>query len=144
MFIYSDDHSHLAVRLLETSTGGSTTVLLRFTSTRITDQQITIVFDQIFSDFVLRLFVNVLCVVRNDRLGNRRADGVNLSSNTSTLDADADIKVAEFLLANHENGFENLQSHRFGLDQFDGLSIDLDETTALLSESDSGGSLLPV
>ena len=144
VIFYSDNHSHLAVRLLETSTSGSTSVLLRFTPTRITDQQVAVVFDQRFSEFILRLFIDVLCVVSNDRLGNSSTDGVNLSSNTSTLDANADIKVAEFVLANHKNGLENLQSHRFGLDQFNGLTIDLDQTTALLGESHGGGSLLPV
>jgi hypothetical protein len=142
--IYSNHLSHLAVRLLESRTGGSTTVLLGLAPARITDQQVTVVFYQSFSEFILRLFVNVLCVVGNNRLGNCGADGIDLRSDTTTLDANTNVEVAEFVLTHNKNRFEHLQPHRFGLDQLNGLSIDFDKATTLLGESHGSSGLLPV
>ena len=90
------------------------------------------------------MFIDVLCVVGHDRLGNGGTNGVNLGRDTTTLHANADIKVAEFFFAENKDRLEHLQSHRFRLDQLNGLTIYLNKTAALLGKGDSSGGLLPV
>jgi hypothetical protein len=128
---------------LETRTGGTTTVFLWLTSAWVADQQITVVFHQDLAKLILGAFINVLGVVSDHRLGNGRSNGVNLCGNSTTLDADTDIKVGKLVLANNQNWLENLQSELFGFNVFNGLTIDFDETTALLRESASSGGLFP-
>jgi len=82
-------------------------------------------------------------VIRNDGLSDGCPDGVNLSGDTSTLHSDADIEVGELVLSEDKNWFEDLQSHDFGLDVLDRLSIDLDETPSLFGKGHGGGRLLP-
>jgi len=83
-------------------------------------------------------------VVSNDGFCNCCADSVNLSSASSSLDTYTDVEVGELLLSEDKNGLESLQTKRFGLDKFNGLTIDLDETTSLLGESTGSGGLFPV
>lgn len=83
-------------------------------------------------------------MVCDDGLGDSCSDGVDLSSDTSTLNSDANIQIGELVLSEDKNRFEYLQSHDFGLDVLNRLSIDLDETPSLLGKCDSGGGLLPV
>jgi hypothetical protein len=98
---------------------------------------------QHLSQIVLGFFVHILGVVSDDRLGNGSTDCVDLCSDTSTLDSDADIQGREFVLTDDQNRLENLQAKDFGLNILDGLSIDLDEPPALLSKGNSGSRLLP-
>jgi hypothetical protein len=134
----------LTIRFLESSTGRSSTILLGFAPTRITDEHVTVVLHKSLSQFVLGLFIDILCVVGNHRLGNRRANGINLRSDTSTLDADANIEVAELVLSNNKNRLEDLQAESSGLDKLNGLSIDLDQTASLLGKGNCGCIFLPV
>lgn len=83
-------------------------------------------------------------MVGHNRFGNGRSNGVNLCGNSTTLDADANIKVGELLLTNNQDGFKHLESELFWLNVFNWLTIDLDQTAALLGESASSGSLFPV
>jgi len=83
-------------------------------------------------------------VVCDNGLGNGRSDGVDLSSDTSSLYSDANIEVGELVLSDDKNRLEYLQSHDFGLDVLNRLTIDLDETPSLFGERDGGGRLLPV
>jgi hypothetical protein len=137
-------HYDLTVGLLETRTGRSSSVLFRFTPTRIADQHVTIIIDQSLTQFILGLFVHVFPIVRHDGSGNRRPDGVRLRNDTTTLDADADIQIGEFVLANNQHRFVHLQPHDFGFDVFDGLAIDFDQTAALLGKGNRCGRLFPV
>ena len=82
-------------------------------------------------------------MVGDDGLGNGCSDGVDLCGDTSTLYSDANIEVGELVLSEDKNRLENLQSHDFGLDVLNRLSINLDETPSLFSERDSGGRLFP-
>ena len=129
---------------METRTGTSSTILFGFAPTRITDEHVAVVFDQSLAQFVLGLLIHVLGVVGHDTLGNGGADGVNLGGDTSSLDADADVEVAELFLSANEDGFKDLEAHGSGLDEFDGLAIDLDQTAALLGKGHCGGILLSV
>ena len=83
-------------------------------------------------------------MVGDNGLGNGCSDSVDLSSDTSTLDSDANIEVGELVLSEDKNRFENLQPHNLGLDVLDRLTIDLDETPSLFGKCDSGGRLFPV
>jgi hypothetical protein len=140
---YDNSQSLLTVRLLETRTGTTSTVLLGFAPTRVAHQHVSVVLNQDLSQFVLGLLIHVLGVVGNDTLGNSRANSVNLSGDTSTLDTDADIEVAELFLSNNQDGLEDLQAKGLGLDVLNGLTIDLDQATTLLGKSHCGRSLFP-
>ena len=83
-------------------------------------------------------------MVSNDGLSDSSTNGVDLSGDSSSLDADADVEVGEFFLSEDEDGLECLQAKGFGLDELDGLTIDLDKSTSLLCESASGCGLFPV
>jgi len=83
-------------------------------------------------------------VVGNDRFGNGGADGVNLSGHTTTLYTNTDIKVGELVLTKDKDRLEGLESERLGLDKLNGLSIDLDEATALLGEGTCSCRLFPI
>jgi hypothetical protein len=93
---------------------------------------------------ILGALIDILGVVGNDGLGNGSSDSVDLSSNTSTLDSDADIQIRELVLTQDQDGFKDLQTKDFGLDVLNGLSIDLDESPTLLGECNSGCCLLPI
>ena len=82
-------------------------------------------------------------MVGDDGLGDGGTDSVDLGSHTTTLDADADVKVGELLLSKDKDGLEGLESEGLGLDKLNGLTIDLDEATALLGKSASSGRLFP-
>ena len=93
---------------METSTGTTSTILLWFTTTRIGNQQTSVVGKNRLSDIVLSAFVDVLGVVGDNGLGNGRSNGVNLGSDTSTLDADANVDIAEPVLSEDQDGLEPL------------------------------------
>ena len=82
-------------------------------------------------------------MVSNNRLGNSCTDSVNLCGYSSSLNADTDIKVGKFVLSEDKNGLECLQTKGFGLNKFNGLTINLDKSTTLLCESTSGSGLFP-
>lgn len=82
-------------------------------------------------------------MVGNDRLGNGGTNGIDLCRDTSTLDSDTDIESREFVLSNNQDRLENLQTKDLGLDVLNWLSIDLDQSPALLSKGNSGSRLLP-
>lgn len=82
-------------------------------------------------------------MVRHDALGNGGADGVNLGGDTTALDPDADIQVAEFVLSHDQHGFKDLQTQGFRLHVLNGLSIDLDQSSPLLGKGNCSCSLFP-
>eukprot|EP00529_Nitzschia_sp_RCC80_P032464 CAMPEP_0113484520 /NCGR_PEP_ID=MMETSP0014_2-20120614/24002_1 /TAXON_ID=2857 /ORGANISM="Nitzschia sp." /LENGTH=236 /DNA_ID=CAMNT_0000378121 /DNA_START=169 /DNA_END=877 /DNA_ORIENTATION=+ /assembly_acc=CAM_ASM_000159 len=125
-------------------TGTSSTVLLGLTPTWVTDEEGSVIFYQSLSQVILRLFINVLGVVGNDRLGDGGPDGVDLCSDTSTFDTDTDVQVGELVLSQDQDRFKDLKAHALRLDVLDGLSIDLDKTPALLGKGNSGCRLFPV
>jgi len=88
----------LTVTLLETSTGGATSILLGLTTSGIRDEKRAVVLHQSVADFVLAALIYVLGVVGDNTLRNRGADGVDLSCHTTSLDTDSDIEVGELIL----------------------------------------------
>jgi len=82
-------------------------------------------------------------MVGNDGLSNGGTDGIDLGRHTAALHADSDVKVGELILSEDKDGLEGLESEGLGLDELNGLAIDLDEATALLGKSASSGRLFP-
>ena len=133
----------LTIRLLESRTSGSTTVLLWFAPTRVAHEHVSIVVHENIAQFVFGTLVDVLGVVGDDALGNGRSNGVNLTGDTTALDADSNIKIAEFVLANDKDRFKDLQAKSFWFDIFNGLTVHLDEPAALLGKGDGRSGLFP-
>lgn len=94
-----------------------------------------------------------------DRLGNSLSHGVDLRSVTTTGDANTDINVGYSIVSPSNSGSSRLSHLRtelvrskdqdrlvdlvtedLGFDERKRLSVDLDETAALLAERDGGGS----
>ena len=88
----------------------------------------------------MKIFVLTLLVVGDKSLGDGLTNGIHLSSVTTTLHADADIDILEASVAQKEHGLEDLEAEGLRLQELDGLTIDLDQSTTLLAvrNSDSG------
>lgn len=59
-------------------------------------------------ELVLRVLVNVLLVVGDNRLGYCLSDSVDLRSVTTTSNSDTDVNVGEFVKTDDEEGFVDL------------------------------------
>lgn len=136
-------HYCLTVRLLESGTGTSSSVLLRFASTRIGNQKGAVICQQSLTKLILGRLVNILGVVRNNGLGNGGTDSVNLSGNSTTLHSDANIKIGKLFLSQKQDRLKDLEAELFRLNEFNRLPINLDQTAALLSKSNSSCGLFP-
>jgi hypothetical protein len=136
-------HYCLTVRLLESGTGTSSSILLRFASTRISNQKGAVIGKQSLTKLILGRLVNILGVVSNNGLGNGGTDSVNLSGNSTTLHSDADIEIGKLFLSQKQDWFKDLEAELFRLNKFNGLPIDLDQTAALLRKSNSSRGLFP-
>ena len=67
---------------------------------------------------------------------------VDLSNATSSLDCDADIEVGESLGAQKENGLHRLHLQTLGLENIDGLTVQLHHSLSVGAVSNGNGSLL--
>ena len=85
--------------------------------------------------------VEVLGVVRNDRLSDSLADGVDLRGVSTTLDTDTDVDSTEGILARDQDRLVDLEAEDLRLEQVDGGTVDVDETTALLGVGNRSGGL---
>lgn len=79
-------------------------------------------------DGVLRVLIDVLLVVGDNRLGDGLTDGVDLGSVSTTSNPDADIDVGELVEADNEEGLVDLESQDLGLDEVERLAVHLDES----------------
>ena len=86
---------NLTVRLLVSGSGSGTSKLLGLVSSGISDQQRAVELDEDVLDLLLALLVNVLLVVRHQRLGERLPDGVDLGHVATALHTDADVNVSK-------------------------------------------------
>lgn len=100
--------SSLTVRLLVSRSCTRTTELLRLTSPVVGHQQSSVILHQSLLQLVLRVLVNVLLVVGDDRFGNCLSDGVDLRSVTTTSNSDPDVDICEFFKTDDEEGFVDL------------------------------------
>ena len=61
---------------------------------------------------------------------------------TTTVDANADVNVAETLLAEEKDDFIDLEFHDLGFEEVKRGSVDTDKTLSALAVSDGGGGFL--
>ena len=59
---------------------------------------------------------------------------IDLRDITTTTDADADVDILEDLVAEDEDGLEDLEAEELRLDELDGAAVDADEALALLAD----------
>ena len=132
----------LSVRLLEAGSGTGTTELLGLAAAVVGDKQGTVELDEGLLEHVLGVLVDVLLVVGDQGLGNSLTDGVDLGGVTTARDADADIDVGELVEADNEEGLVDLEAQDLGLNQAQGTTVDLNQTTASLAVGDGSSRLL--
>lgn len=110
----------LYVRLLATSTGTVTTELLRLRSPGVRDQEGPVVGNELLLELERACCVEVLGVVRNDRLRDRLADGVDLGGVSTTLHTQADVDRRERVLAGNKDGLIHLEAEDLRPQESDG------------------------
>lgn len=116
----SDNMRKLYARLLATSTGTVTTELLRLRSPGVRDQEGPVVGNELLLELERARCVEVLGVVRNDRLRDRLADGVDLGSVSTTLHTQADVDRRERVLAGNKDGLVHLEAEDLRPQESDG------------------------
>ena len=108
---------YLTVTLLEASAGRASSELLRLAPAWISDKEGPVIRHENLLDLLLGGLVDVLLVVRHDGLGDGLADGVNLGSVASTLDANTDVEIGELLLAEKKDRLEGFEAEDLGLEK---------------------------
>ena len=88
----------LSVRLLVSGSGTWTTELLGLASSRVSDDQRSIVSDEGVSDLLLGGLIDVLLVVSQKTLSYGLTDGIDLGSVTTASDSDSHVDLGEILL----------------------------------------------
>merc|ERR1719450_157578 len=83
-----------------------------------------------------------LLVVRDQRLGERLPDGVDLGHVATALHTDADVNVSKPVLSKKQNWLHELELQSSRLHQLQRAAIHLDETLPPLAVGHGGGSLL--
>ena len=78
------------------------------------------------------MLIDELLVVGDNGLGDGLTDGVDLRCVSTTSYSDADIDVGELLETDDQEGFVDLESKDFGLDEVEGLSVNFDQTLSSL------------
>ncbi len=134
--------SHLTVRLLVARAGTGTTELLGLTATGVDGEEVAVVGGEDVLHLLLGSLIDELLVVSNQSLGDGLADGVDLGSETTTLDTDANVDLAVALNAEEEDRLENLEAVSLVGNGLNGSTIDLDETVASLAMSNGNGGFL--
>jgi hypothetical protein len=78
------------------------------------------------------VLIDELLVVGDNGLGNGLTDGVDLRCVSTTSNSDADIDVGELLETDNQEGFVDLESKDFGLDEVERLSVNFDQALSSL------------
>ncbi len=92
--------------------------------------------------FFFFFFLLTLLVVSDEGLADGLTDGVNLGSGSTTAHSDANVDLLEGIAAEDEDGLIELQSEKLGLEDVEGLSVDLDESLSLLAVGKGDGGFL--
>ena len=99
-----------SVRFLVSGSCAGTTVLLRFASSWVSDQERSVVLKKELFDLSFLSLVDEFLVVGDDSLGNGLSDGVDLCNITTSSDGDSDIKVLESLETQKKDWFHDFDS----------------------------------
>ena len=78
------------------------------------------------------MLIDKLLVVGDNGLGDGLTDGVDLRCVSTASNSDADIDVGELLETDNQEGFIDLESKDFGLDEVEGLSVNFDQALSSL------------
>ena len=78
------------------------------------------------------MLIDKLLVVGDNGLGNSLTDGVDLRCVSTASNSDADIDVGKLLETDNQEGFIDLESKDFGLDEVEGLSVNFDQALSSL------------
>ena len=127
---------------MEASSGTFTSELFGFTTSGVGNEEGLVVLEEEFLKFSLFGFILEFLVEGDDALADSLTDGHYLSCGTTTSDANADVEVGESVGTEEEDGLVDFHSHASGFDEFDGLSVNSDETLSVGNVSDSSGVLL--
>ena len=92
------------------SSGTWTTVLFRFASSWISDEESSVVLQKKFFNLSLFGLVDEFLVISNNTLGNGLSDGIDLSDITTSSDGDSNVQVLESLETQKKNWFHNFNS----------------------------------
>ena len=130
------------VPLLPASTSTLSTELLGLCSPRVRNQKTSVVCDQLLLELHGAEGVDILGVVRNDRLCNRLAESVDLRSVSTTLHAETDVDSGEGLFTGDKDRFIDLEAQELRLEEGDGGAVDVDEAASLLRVGDRSSGLL--
>ena len=78
------------------------------------------------------MLIDELLVVGDNGLGDGLTDGVDLRCVSTASNSDADIDVGKLLETDNQEGFIDLESKDFGLDEVEGLSVNFDQALSSL------------
>ena len=78
------------------------------------------------------MLIDELLVVGDNGLGDGLTDGVDLRCVSTASNSDTDIDVGELLKTDDQEGFVDLESKDFGLDEVEGLSVNFDQALSSL------------
>ena len=78
------------------------------------------------------MLIDKLLVVGDNGLGDGLTDGVDLRCVSTASNSDADIDVGKLLETDNQEGFIDLESKDFGLDEVEGLSVNFDQALSSL------------
>lgn len=135
-------HRGLTVRLLVASTGTWTSELLRFATTRVGDQQGSVVLGQDVLELLAGRLIDVLLVERHQGLGDGLADGVDLGDMTTTGNPDADVDAGELFLAEQQQRLLQFVLEDLGFDLVQRASVHAEQAPAALAVRNGGRGFL--
>jgi hypothetical protein len=99
-----------SVRFLISSSGTWSTVLFRFASSWISDEESSVVLKKKLLDLSFLSLVDEFLIISDNTFGDRLSDGVNLSDITSSSYGDSDVEVLESFKSQKKDGFHNFDS----------------------------------
>lgn len=126
--------------------------LLRLAATRVSDEERAVVRDEDLADLERRRGILVLGDVRNDRLGDGLAEGVQLRRVSTARDAEADVHAREGRRERGRRRGERLEEEDRlvelapedgGAVEAQGDTVDLDEALALLPSGEPDALFVP-
>jgi hypothetical protein len=129
----------LTVGLLISGSGTRTTELLRLASSRVSDNQRSVISDEEVLELLLGGLIDELLIVSEETLGNSLTDGINLRGVTSASDSDSHVNLVEVLLAEEKDRLEGLDSQGWRVEELKWDTVDSDHTDTGLDERDSDG-----
>jgi hypothetical protein len=128
---------------LPAGTSTSTTELLRLHPSGVSNEEGTVIGNQLPLEFHGTESIDIFGIVCHNGLGNGLADGIDLRGVASTFDANTDIDGFESVRTGDKDGLVDLESQDFRTDELNGRAVDAEEATALLGVSDSSRGLSP-